>query len=125
MRWSDEINDKDLADNEEKKKQYLLQVIVQQVAAKCAKEFGIFRIKMYSAAELKKIIHKVESVPKKPKEKKIEQGNINYNYYLLDPYYRSKGVEDIQNYKSKCIVSTAFCTYAYLRLLSYWLIRLK
>ena len=124
MRWSDEINDKDLADNEEKKKQYLLQVIVQQVAAKCAKEFGIFRIKMYSAAELKKIIHKVESVPKKPKEKKIEQGNINYNYYLLDPYYRSKGVEDIQNYKSKCIVSTAFCTYAYLRLLSYWLIRL-
>lgn len=94
------------------------------LGVKCGIQFGIFKLRMYTKDEITKLIHPEEEVPVKPQEKSSELGNVNYNFFLLDPYYRNSKVEDIENYKTKCITSVAFCTYAYLRLLTYWLVRL-
>lgn len=96
-----------------------------EVAVKCGIEFGPFRIKMYKFNELQKMIYKGED-PNivKPEEETFEEGNVNYQRFLLDPGYRTDSVALIEQYKGKCITSTAYATYAYLRLMFYWLCRL-
>ena len=88
-------------------------------------EFGYFRFKMYTKKELQNILYKdEEAVPDKPKETSYEDGNVNNDHYLLDPGYRKVSVAMIEQYKGKCITSIAYATYAYMRLVCYWLCRL-
>ena len=87
-------------------------------------EFGYFRFKMYTKKELFNLLYKDEPVPQKPKEKNYEDGNINNDHFVLDPGYRSATVEQLEQYKGKCITSIAYATYAFMRLVCYWLCRL-
>lgn len=88
-------------------------------------EFGCFRFKMYTKNQLQDMMYKEEGeVPDKPKEEKYEDGNVNNDHYLLDPGYRAVKVNMIEQYKGKCITSIAYATYAYMRLVCYWLCRL-
>lgn len=87
-------------------------------------EFGCFRIKMYSKAELQNMLYKEEKPPVEKERGIYEDGNINGEYYLLDPGYRTADIKTIEEYKGKCITSTTYATYAYMRLVCYWLCRL-
>lgn len=88
-------------------------------------EFGHYRFKMYTRKELQNLLYKDEPfVPNKPGEEKPEKGNVNSNHYLLDPGYRSASVDVIEQYKGKCITDITYATYAYMRLVCYWLYRL-
>ena len=51
---------------------------------------------------------------------------VNRNMFLFDPYYRCKEVneKDVEYYKYACIMDVRCCTFAYLRLVMYWLYRL-
>lgn len=92
---------------------------------KTSTEFGCFRFKMYTTKELHNLLYKDEgAVPDKPKEDNLEDGNVNNDHYLLDPGYRKAKVSVIEQYKGKCIASTSYATYAYMRLILYWLCRL-
>lgn len=95
------------------------------VIVKHSLEFSIYRFKMLTDQELYAAIYKGEEAAiEKPYTDNIEEGNVNYSHFLLDPGYRTATVELIEEYKGKCITSMAYATYAYLRLLFYWLCRL-
>lgn len=88
-------------------------------------EFGPFRFKMLTKSELQSAMYKAEgAAPSKPKEEVYEDNNINNDHYLFDPGYRQASVALIEEYKGKCITSTTYATYAYMRILCYWLCRL-
>ena len=95
------------------------------VIVKHSLEFSMFRFKMLTDQELYGAIYKGEEAAiEKPYTDKVEEGNVNYSHFLLDPGYRTATVELIEEYKGKCITNAAYATYAYLRLLFYWLCRL-
>lgn len=99
--------------------------ISYNVVVKRGIEFGPFRFKMYTLTELITMLYKGESADiVKPDEDSVEQNNINYERFLFDPCYRTASVALIEQYKGKCITSMAYATYAYMRLLTYWLCRL-
>lgn len=83
-----------------------------------ATEFGCFGIKQYERGEFQRITG----------EKAIDVWNgstdLNATHYLIDPYYRSKSIEEIKQYKKGCINNPTYCTTAYLRLCLYWLKKL-
>lgn len=84
-------------------------------------EFGAFRIKMYSRSEIKQITG--ETVPKNL----FGSGaSINQNYFLLDPFYRSKKatLDDVKKYKVACAADPKFATVAFFRIVLYWLKRM-
>lgn len=88
-------------------------------------EFGCFRFKMYTRKELQDLLYKNEPfAPTKPGETQPQSGNINNDHYLLDPGYRNASVDVIEQYKQKCITNVTYATYAYMRLVFYWLYRL-
>ena len=91
---------------------------------KAGVSFGFFNIRLYTQEELQKIVYIDEEILSKPEEEKQEVGNINYYLYPLDPGYRKVNVDSLEAYKGKCICSVPYSTYAYLRLVMYWLIRL-
>lgn len=98
-----------------------------------AVKFGVFGIPMYTLEELNKLIQYKDSTETFDKknikaytDKEAENFTINFDYYLLDPYYRRDGVsiEEIEEYKLNCMKDIKFCTYAFMRIMMYWLCRL-
>ena len=77
--------------------------------------FGIYNIRMYTRSELLRLTN--EDVEDKNGE------TINEKLYLLDPYYRIDP-ERIEEYKRNCINSNEYCTWAFLRIMLYWMSRL-
>ena len=101
----------------------------------CGISFGVFGIKMYSAEQMHNMLvdSKDETFIEEnliliPEDynKDFLRYTINTNKYLLDPHYRlgTTTLTDVDQYKSGCICSVVYCTFAYMRLLMYWLYRL-
>lgn len=61
-----------------------------------------------------------------PEEREAHGKSVNMNLFLFDPYYRcnSRNEVEVEHYKYACIMDVKFCTFAYLRLVMYWLYRL-
>ena len=101
---------------------------------RCCIQFGILGLQMYSAQTIYDILsdstesftaENVIQIPNDyPKERLTP--NVNTSLFLLDPYYRKDNVSivDIENYKRNCINDVRYCTFAYMRLVIYWLCRL-
>ena len=96
-------------------------------------KFGVFGIPMYTLKELNALIQYQDSKEKFDKKNikgysDVEGQNltINFDYYLLDPYLRREGVsiEEIEEYKMNCMCDVKYCTYAFMRIMMYWLCRL-
>lgn len=85
-------------------------------------QFGYFRIKQYDKDTF-------ESITEEPALSVWgESKDVNANNWLIDPYYRYKPIDDdedsIKQYKKGCINSPKYCTFAYLRIMLYWLKKL-
>lgn len=85
-------------------------------AVRHAIEFGPFRTRQYSKAELARITGEAALDPRADLEE-----SINTTRYLLDPYYRYASVETIERYKRGTINNTKYATAAFMRLMLYWL----
>lgn len=82
--------------------------------------FGIFGIRAYTKPEIEKITK--DAVVSRTKDM---YGNPTVNYaYVLDPYYREAPQFDVTEYKSSCALSIRYSTFAFCRLILYWLKRL-
>lgn len=84
-------------------------------AMQYATEFGCFKIKMYTRAQMQKILNEEPENPWKSNEQ------VNDSYYLLDRYYRYLTEDEIAQYKKGCINSPEYCTYAFLRNMLFWI----
>lgn len=82
--------------------------------------FGIFALKMYDRTEIQKITGEAIAAA----DKDTSTNNINGTHYLLDPYYRSKSIEEIEAYKRGCVTNIRYCTIAFFRNMLFWLKRL-
>ena len=121
-------------DDEEKAKKVSL-------AVQTAFKFGVFGIKMYDKEAISamlsdsteegsfggsSIIEKnITSEDEYPWDD-IRDRSENTRFFLFDPYYRKDHISlrEIEEYKYACIMSTKYCTFAYMRLMVYWLYRL-
>jgi hypothetical protein len=81
-------------------------------------EFGCFKIKQYDSSTFLKM------TGESPKDVWGGSEDTNATHFLIDPYYRSKSIEEIKQYKKGCINNARFCTMAYLRIMLYWLKKL-
>lgn len=86
-------------------------------------EFGPYRIKMYTSEEIRSL---TGEAPDKLFSNSKSDSNMNTSYYLLDPYFRRKGVtvEEIETYKANVATNVPYATEAFFRLMMFWLKRM-
>jgi len=105
------------------------------------RDIGVFGISMFSLPELNKILQYIGSeeefesnyitcskewAEEKAKSHDPEKDPINMVFYFVDPYYRKEGIDvtEIEKYKRGCICDVKYSTFAFMRLMMYWLFRL-
>lgn len=101
----------------------------------CGISFGVFGINMYSTEQIHNMLidsddetFADENIIKIPDDydKDRLRYTVNTHMFLLDPYYRrgDTSITTVEKYKEGCVCSVIYCTFAYMRLLMYWLYRL-
>lgn len=79
---------------------------------------GIFKVRRYKYSEI------LPYLSKKEREEIEELDDCLERYYVLDPYYRLKSCDEINEYLRKCRNNTGFAAEAEFRILLWWLCRL-
>ena len=79
---------------------------------------GIFKVKRYKYSEI------IPYLSQKEREEIEELDDCLERYYVLDPYYRLKSSDEINEYLRKCRNNTGFAAEAEFRILLWWLCRL-
>ena len=91
---------------------------------KQAIRFGVFNIRMYTADEIQNLTGEAVDVNYSTDGDSSDPSDVNRYMYLLDPYYRTANSDKVEEYKKKCATDPKYCTWAYLRIVLFWLKKL-